>query len=113
MTITYVNKKTPDPMDEWEATWRPYLNPWRPKIAESIHFDGWGEEHQFVKNFNPRQVWTLVAVGDYGISIVSGFHTNNARSYFLTKKKRPKPKKNQPEAPITIEITPDYNGWLS
>ena len=113
MTITYVSKTTNDPLDEWEATWRPYLNPWYPEKRQSIHFDGWGEEHQFVKNFNPRQVWTLVGVGDHGISIVSGYHTKNARSYFLTKKKRLKPKKNQPETPITIELTPDYEGWLS
>jgi hypothetical protein len=73
--------------DEWVKKYKPIKN----KFEDTNTFEGcafdYSEDKQweFVKNQDPKNVWTLVTEGDESM-IISGFHWINRDFYFVTKK---------------------------
>ena len=70
--------------DYWETNFKPIKN----KISkyaddDLIHFETYGEEFDFVKEQDPKTIWTEVD-GDSGTYIVAGYHFVNRIHYYIT-----------------------------
>ena len=65
----------------WDTNFKPIKN----KITngEDIHFETYGEEQEFVRNTDPKFIWTEVD-GDSGTYIVAGYHYVNRIHYYIT-----------------------------
>ena len=73
--------------DEWVQKYKPIKNKFeKTNTFEGCAFD-YSEDDQweFLKQQNPKNVWTLVTEGDESM-IISGFHWINRDFYFVTKK---------------------------
>jgi hypothetical protein len=68
----------------WEQTFKPIKNKIS-KYADDnlIHFETYGEEYDFVKEQDPKTIWTEVD-GDEGSYIVAGYHFVNRIHYYIT-----------------------------
>lgn len=65
----------------WEETFKPIKNNLR--SYDSITFETYGDEVEFVKQQDPKHIWTEVD-GDSGTYIVAGWHFVNRIQYYIT-----------------------------
>jgi hypothetical protein len=71
--------------DEWEAKFKPILNPLNPEGPfDGFMFETYGEELEFLSNYVPSCIWTLVEDDDGDIVVVSGWHFVNRLGYIVT-----------------------------
>ena len=65
----------------WDTNFKPIKN----KITngEDIHFETYGKEQEFVRNTDPKFIWTEVD-GEGGTYIVAGYHYVNRIHYYIT-----------------------------
>ncbi|HWB10546.1 MAG TPA: hypothetical protein VG826_15055 [Pirellulales bacterium] len=64
-----------------------HLNPaarWSHGDAGGCLFETYGEEMAFVREQNPRTVWTFVDADDGGQCVISGFHLVNRIGYLIS-----------------------------
>jgi hypothetical protein len=70
----------------WEELFQPITNTLSGDTGEdTIHFETYGEEVEFVKSQDPNHIWTEVD-GDSGTYIVAGYHFVNRIQYYVTEK---------------------------
>lgn len=70
--------------DYWVENFKPIKNKVSKYPDDSlIHFETYGEEIEFVKQHDNRNIWTEVD-GDSGTYIVAGWHFVNRISYYVT-----------------------------
>jgi hypothetical protein len=68
----------------WVDTFKPIKNNISKYQDDSlIHFETYGEEVDFVKQQDPKHIWTEVD-GDEGTYIVAGWHFVNRIHYYIT-----------------------------
>jgi hypothetical protein len=67
---------------EWENKFKPIKNHFRDPQHEEIIFETYGEEMEFLKTQDYRNVWTWVQ-GDYCDLIVNGFAFVNRIGYYV------------------------------
>lgn len=68
----------------WEEIFKPIKNKISKYPDDSlIHFETYGEEYDFIKEQDPKYVWTEVD-GDSGTYIVAGHHFVNRIHYYIT-----------------------------
>jgi hypothetical protein len=68
----------------WSETFKPIKNTISKYPDDSlIHFETYGEEFDFVKEQDPKTIWTEVD-GDEGTYIMSGYHFVNRIHYYIT-----------------------------
>ena len=113
ITYVYTDEETKDkPFDTWQFKWLPYQNPYRANAGWDgtyfDHFGSYGEEFQRVRKQNPRRVWSLMSVGCDGWTI-KPYIQPGAYGYFITKKKRPRPKKVTTDFTFVINEPHDCN----
>jgi hypothetical protein len=65
----------------WEETFKPITNSIRNN--GDFAFETYGEEQEFVRNYDPKFIWTEVD-GDSGTYLVAGYHYVNRIQYFIT-----------------------------
>jgi len=71
-------------LDEFEDRYELLKNSFDKYAAyEGAWFETYGEEELFVRNTNPKKVWTIVE-GDEGIWLIAGFHIVNRLGYLIT-----------------------------
>ncbi len=68
--------------EAWEQTFKPIKNTVT-KYPDTLHFETYGEEYDYVKGIHPNFVWTEVD-GDSGTYIVAGHHWVNRIHYYIT-----------------------------
>lgn len=84
--MTTINDKA---VDTWEAKYKPiknHINPsagWGTDDEDGILFETYGDEFEFVREYNEKNVWTWVD-GDNGTYIVTGLCMVNRIGYFIT-----------------------------
>ncbi len=66
----------------WEETFKPIKNEIS-KYPDILHFETYGEEQEFVRNTDPKFIWTEVD-GEGGTYIVAGYHYVNRIHYYIT-----------------------------
>lgn len=72
-----------DAVEVWENWYKPIGNTIADSNGETIVFETFGDEYEFVKNSPDNKVWTWVDGGD-GTYILSGRHYVNRIGYFVT-----------------------------
>jgi hypothetical protein len=71
-------------LDEFEKRYELLKNKFDKSAAyEGAWFETFGKEELFVRNTNPKKVWTIVE-GDEGIWLIAGFHIVNRLGYLIT-----------------------------
>lgn len=65
----------------WEETFKPITNSIRNN--GDLAFETYGEEQEFVRNYDPKSIWTEVD-GDSGTYILAGYHYVNRIQYYIT-----------------------------
>jgi hypothetical protein len=65
----------------WEETFKPITNSIRNN--SDLAFETYGEEQEFIRNYDPKFIWTEVD-GDSGTYIVAGYHYVNRIQYYIT-----------------------------
>lgn len=76
--------------DEFFDTYKFQPNHFNPDAGWSIDddcgcmFETYGEELEYVKSVDPRNVWTIVNGSDGGEFILSGFHVVNRVGYLVS-----------------------------
>ena len=71
-------------LDEFEIRFQPIKNCFDKSAAyEGAWFETFGEEESFVRNANPKTVWTIVE-GDESTWLIAGFHFVNRLGYLIT-----------------------------
>lgn len=65
----------------WEQTFKPIKN--HLVKYDSINFETYGDEVEFVKQQDPNKIWTEVD-GDSGTYIIAGMHWVNRMHYYIT-----------------------------
>ena len=70
-----------DQLDAWEAKYQPIQN----HITKNgdDKFETYGEEELFVRNTDPKRVWTIVE-GDESLWVIAGFHIVDRLGYLIT-----------------------------
>jgi hypothetical protein len=69
--------------DEWEKKFKPIQNHFYPDQPETTMFETYGEEVEFVANYDNRYVWTYL-VGDESVLVCAGYHYVNRIGYYIT-----------------------------
>jgi hypothetical protein len=69
--------------DEWAKKFRPIQNQFYPDQPETTMFETYGEEVEFVRNYDPKYVWTNLT-GDESDLICAGYHYVNRIGYYIT-----------------------------
>jgi len=78
-----------DEFEVWENWYNPIVNNVTDfNNEESIIFETYGSEFEYVKQCPIKKVWTWVD-GDDGTYIISGLHFVNRIGYFITEKEWP------------------------
>ena len=72
-----------DSVEIWEDWYKPINNTIADSNGESIIFETFGDEYEFVKNAPFNKVWTWVD-GEGGTYILAGWHFVNRIGYFVT-----------------------------
>lgn len=67
--------------DEWETKFKPKKNHFS-KYDETM-YETYGEEWEYIKNLDPRYVWTNVQ-GDMSDLLIAGIHYVNRLGYYVT-----------------------------
>ena len=67
--------------DYWQNTYKPIKNSF--VKYDSITFETYGEEVEFVQKADNKYIWTEVD-GDSGTYIISGYHFVNRIHYYIT-----------------------------
>ncbi len=67
--------------DAWVDTFKPITNSIRNN--GDLAFETYGEEQEFVRNYDPKFIWTEVD-GDSGTYLVAGYHYVNRIQYYIT-----------------------------
>jgi hypothetical protein len=76
--------------DEFDATYSLRPNHFNPNASWTIGdgpgclFETYGEELAFVRNQNPRTIWTLLDGDDGDQLVVSGYHLVNRIGYLIS-----------------------------
>jgi len=73
-------------IEEWEAKYRPVVNPNAEDECSADRFETYGEDLEFVlktANATPKKVWTLEDI-DGQLIICTGYHLANRINYFIT-----------------------------
>jgi hypothetical protein len=65
----------------WEETFKPIKN--HLVKYDQLTFETYGEEQEFIRNYDPKFIWTEVD-GDSGTYIVAGYHFVNRIHYYIT-----------------------------
>jgi hypothetical protein len=68
--------------DEWAKKFRPIKNH-LDSDPDQLLFEIYGEEIEFVRNYDPRYVWTNLQ-GDMSDLICAGYHYVNRIGYYIT-----------------------------
>ena len=68
--------------DAWVDTFKPIKNTIT-KYPDTLHFETYGEEVEFVCKADYKHVWTEVD-GEEGCYIIAGFHYVNRIHYYIT-----------------------------
>lgn len=68
--------------DSWVDTFKPIKNNIS-KYPDTLHFETYGEEVEFVQKADNTHIWTEVD-GDSGTYIISGYHWVNRIQYYIT-----------------------------
>jgi hypothetical protein len=68
--------------DEWAEKFKPIKNHFS-KDPDEIMFETYGEEVEFVANYDNKYVWTNIQ-GDMSDLIVAGYHYVNRLGYYIT-----------------------------
>lgn len=72
--------------DYWVENFDPIVNTIIDDHGEdTLHFETYGDEVEFVKTQDPYNIWTEVD-GDSGTYIISGYHFVNRIQYYITNK---------------------------
>jgi hypothetical protein len=66
----------------WEETFKPINNKFKNDL-DFFAFETYGEEQEFIRNYDPKFIWTEVD-GDSGTYIVAGYHYVNRIQYYIT-----------------------------
>lgn len=67
---------------KWETTYKPIKNHFRNDPDETM-FETYGEEVEFVQNYDPKYVWTYLD-GDMSSLICAGYHYVNRLGYYIS-----------------------------
>jgi hypothetical protein len=70
---------------EWEEKYKPIKNHLS-KHEDVYSFETFGEELEFVKQQNYKNIWTLFDLNDYTYGLGAGFHLVNRNEYYITEK---------------------------
>jgi hypothetical protein len=68
--------------DAWVDTFKPIKNTVT-KYPDTLHFETYGEEVEFVQKADNKYIWTEVD-GEEGTYIVAGYHWVNRIHYYIT-----------------------------
>jgi hypothetical protein len=68
--------------DEWEKKFKPINNHFS-KDPDEIMFETYGEEVEFVQNYDNKYVWTRLQ-GDMSDLVCAGYHYVNRMGYYIT-----------------------------
>jgi hypothetical protein len=66
----------------WVDTFKP-INNHIGNHQDMITFETYGEDMEFVRNYDPKFIWTEID-GDSGTYIVAGYHYVNRIQYYIT-----------------------------
>lgn len=66
----------------WEDKFKPIKNQFRNDPDETM-FETYGEEVEFVRNYDPKYVWTYLQ-GDMSDLICAGYHLVNRLGYYIS-----------------------------
>ena len=84
MTYTQIDE------DTWYEKYKPipnHLNPnasWGDGVGTGIMFETYGEEEEFIRQYDERHIWTYMDTGDGGTCIGAGWSFVNRIGYFIT-----------------------------
>jgi hypothetical protein len=67
----------------WEDKFKPINNHFRPADHDEQMFETYGEEVDFVANYDNKYVWTYLQ-GDMSDLIVAGYHYVNRLGYYIS-----------------------------
>ena len=68
--------------NEWETKFKPIKNHFRNDPDEQM-FETYGEEVEFVANYDPKYIWTYMQ-GDMADIICAGYHYVNRLGYYIS-----------------------------
>ncbi|HZF02307.1 MAG TPA: hypothetical protein VE344_10470 [Methylomirabilota bacterium] len=78
-------KEHHESLDEFEMRYEPMKNNFDESAAyEGAWFETFGEAELFVRNADPKTVWTIVE-GDEFLWLIAGFHYVNRFGYLITR----------------------------
>jgi hypothetical protein len=73
--------------DDWFEKYKPQLNHFTSlPDNDNYTFETFGEELEYVKKQNNKQIWTLIECEDEEIWIIPGYHLVNRMNYYITEK---------------------------
>ena len=69
--------------DAWAKKFKPIQNKFYPNEPETKMFETYGEEVEFVNNYDHRYVWTNLT-GEMSDLVCAGYHYVNRIGYYIT-----------------------------